>query len=73
MNIRMWVEDDAWFAEIPDLPGLLADGASVTGAIIDLRLATREWIDAARTMDNRSLLKKVTPEIRKFAGVEPIS
>lgn len=46
--IISWSEGDACFvAEVPDLPGCMADGQSYPEAAANAEVAIREWIDTA--------------------------
>ena len=43
-----WSEDDACFlAEVPELPGCMADGASYQEAVLNVEIVISEWISAA--------------------------
>jgi len=41
-------EDDAFVAEVPELPGCAADGKSYQEALANAETIIREWIDTAR-------------------------
>ena len=41
-------EDQAFIAEVPELPGCAADGSSYHEAITNAELVRREWIGTAR-------------------------
>ncbi len=43
-------EDKAFIAEVPELPGCAADGATYRKALANLNLAMREWIETAREL-----------------------
>jgi len=44
-----WSEDDqAFLAEVPELPGCMADGKNYQEALSNLETIIREWIDTAR-------------------------
>ena len=46
--IIFWsTEDDAFVAEVPELPGCLADGSSYQEALANAREIIQEWIDTA--------------------------
>ena len=46
--IVYWSEDDnMYIAEVPELPGCMADGKSYQEAIINAELIVQEWIDTA--------------------------
>jgi predicted RNase H-like HicB family nuclease len=43
-------EDDAFIAEVPELPGCMADGQTYQEAIENVEIVIREWIDTAREL-----------------------
>ena len=43
-------EDDACIAEVPELPGCAADGATYEAALAAVDLVMREWIDTATAL-----------------------
>ena len=43
-------EDQAFIAEVPELPGCLADGASYAEAIANAEKVIQEWIQTAQEM-----------------------
>ncbi|HEY8505287.1 MAG TPA: type II toxin-antitoxin system HicB family antitoxin [Gemmataceae bacterium] len=43
-------EDRAFIAEVPELPGCAADGASYGEALANVELAMREWLETARRL-----------------------
>jgi predicted RNase H-like HicB family nuclease len=43
-------EDQAFIAEVPELPGCAADGATYQEAIVNAELVIREWIETAREL-----------------------
>jgi predicted RNase H-like HicB family nuclease len=43
-------EDQAFIAEVPELPGCAADGATYQEAIVNAELVIREWIDTANEL-----------------------
>lgn len=46
--ILYWSEDDdAYIAEVPELPGCAADGASYTEAIRNAEVVIDEWVETA--------------------------
>jgi predicted RNase H-like HicB family nuclease len=46
--IIYWSEDDeAYIAEVPELPGCMADGSSYQDALANAELVIQEWIDTA--------------------------
>ena len=40
-------EDQAFIAEVPELPGCAADGATYQEAIVNAEVVIREWIETA--------------------------
>jgi predicted RNase H-like HicB family nuclease len=47
--IIYWSQDDeAFVAEIPELPGCMTDGATCQEARANLELVSQEWIETAR-------------------------
>ena len=47
--VTYWSEDDeAFIAEIPELPGCLSDGPTEAEARINIRVIAQEWINRAR-------------------------
>ena len=49
-------EDEAFIAEVPELPGCMADGATYEEAIKNVQVVISEWIETARE------LKREIPE-----------
>lgn len=46
--ILFWSEDDeAFIAEVPELPGCAADGATYKEALENAEIVIREWIETA--------------------------
>ena len=49
--IMYWSEEDqAFIAEVPELPGCAADGASYLEAMANLERVIDEWIETAQEM-----------------------
>ena len=47
--ILYWsAEDAAFIAEVPELPGCAADGATYQDALAHMEVVIREWIETAR-------------------------
>jgi predicted RNase H-like HicB family nuclease len=43
-------EDEAFIAEVPELPGCAADGNSYAEALSNIEIIIREWIETAREL-----------------------
>lgn len=43
-------EDQAYVAEVPELPGCAADGATYNQALSNAEVIIREWIETAREL-----------------------
>jgi predicted RNase H-like HicB family nuclease len=43
-------EDQAFIAEVPELPGCAADGTSYQEALTNAEVVIREWIETAREL-----------------------
>ena len=49
--ILYWSEDDnAYIAEVPELPGCMADGPTAREALHNVERIAQEWIETAREM-----------------------
>ena len=49
--IIYWSEDDdAFIAEVPELPGCMSDGASYKEALANVEVIIQEWIETAREL-----------------------
>lgn len=49
--IIYWSEDDnAFIAEVPELPGCMADGATYRDAVANAELVIREWLETAEEL-----------------------
>ena len=44
-------EDDAFIAEVPELAGCVADGASYQEALANVEVIIQEWIETAKELD----------------------
>lgn len=43
-------DDDAYIAEVPELPGCMADGPTAKDALHNVEQIIREWIETAREL-----------------------
>ena len=49
--IIYWSDDDnAFIAEVPELPGCMADGKDYYEALTNIELVIKEWIDTAKSL-----------------------
>lgn len=49
--IIYWSDDDqAFVAEVPELPGCAADGKTYQAALANVEVVIREWIDTAKEL-----------------------
>ena len=49
--ILYWsVDDDAFLAEVPELPGCAADGSTRQEALANTEIVIQEWIETAREL-----------------------
>jgi len=44
-------EDKAFIAEVPELPGCMADGETYQEALENVETVAREWVETARETD----------------------
>lgn len=50
--ILYWsADDDAFIAEVPELPGCAADGASYQEALQNAEIIIQEWIETAQALN----------------------
>ena len=43
-------EDEAFLAEVPELPGCMADGATYAEAVANVEVIIQEWIETAEAL-----------------------
>ena len=43
-------QDNAYIAEVPELAGCMADGASYTEAVSNVEIIIQEWIETAKEL-----------------------
>ncbi|HLE90564.1 MAG TPA: type II toxin-antitoxin system HicB family antitoxin [Anaerolineales bacterium] len=52
--IIYWSEEDqAFIAEVPELPGCMADGTTSQEALGNVEVIAREWIETARELGRK--------------------
>lgn len=44
-------EDDAYLAEVPELPGCMADGGTYQEALTRIEIIMQEWMETARRLN----------------------
>jgi predicted RNase H-like HicB family nuclease len=44
-------EDKSFLAEVPELPGCVADGPTLQGALANAEVVIAEWIETARELE----------------------
>lgn len=50
--IIYWSSDDnAFIAEVPELPGCMADGKNYQEALANVEVVIREWIETAKELE----------------------
>ena len=48
------VEDHAFIAEVPELPGCVADGATYQEALTHAEVVIKEWLETAKELGRHS-------------------
>ena len=43
-------EDEAFLAEVPELPGCMADGSSYAEVVANVEVVIQEWIETAKEL-----------------------
>ena len=57
--ILYWsAEDDAFIAEVPELPGCMADGATYREALENVEQIAQEWLETARELGREIAVPK---------------
>ncbi len=51
VNIFWSEEDDAFIAEVPDLAGCMADGATYEEALANAQVVISQWIETAKLLN----------------------
>lgn len=51
-------EDQAFLAEVPELPGCMADGSTYQNALQNVQIVINEWIETAK-QNNRKIPKPI--------------
>lgn len=68
-------EDEAFIAEVPELPGCMADGATYQGALANAEIIIQEWIATARELGRPipEPREEVGSGWRALMGLQPIA
>ncbi|MFN7348779.1 MAG: type II toxin-antitoxin system HicB family antitoxin [Dolichospermum sp.] len=53
MNLYWSEEDQAFIAEVPDLPGCAADGETYQEALQNIEIIMQEWIETAQELGRK--------------------
>ena len=57
--IVYWSEEDqAYIAEVPELPGCIADGATYEESLKNIQVTISEWVETARTLEREIPIPK---------------
>jgi predicted RNase H-like HicB family nuclease len=65
-------EDQAFIAEVPELPGCMADGPTYQEALRNVELVTSEWLETARAgVSHTRAQGKI--DLRIESGKAPVS
>ena len=64
INIYWSAEDEAYLAEVPELPGCMSDGESYQAALNNVQVIMQEWIDTAQELGREIPIPKA-----KLVGV----
>lgn len=51
-------EDNAFIAEVPELPGCAADGSTYYEALVNIEVVIQEWIETAKELGRAIPLPK---------------
>jgi predicted RNase H-like HicB family nuclease len=46
-------EDNSYIAEVPELPGCMADGNTYYGVIENIQVVMNEWIETAKSLGRK--------------------
>jgi len=52
-------KDDSYIAEVPELPGCMADGKSYSETLSNVEIIIREWIETAKETERQIPQPKV--------------
>ena len=59
-------EDQAFIAEVPELPGCIADGETYQSALQNIEIIMQEWIETAQELGREI----PTPKIRSILTID---
>ncbi len=61
--VTFWSDDDnAFIAEMPDLPGCMSDGPTEADARSNIRVIAQEWINRVRCLGREIPMPVPTPQ-----------
>lgn len=67
------VDDQAFIAEVPGLPGCSADGSTYQQALAHVEVVIQEWLETAKELDGLPPNPKADSFLRKPQGLAQVS
>jgi predicted RNase H-like HicB family nuclease len=58
INIYWSQEDQVYLAEVPELPGCIADGETYQSALENVQIIMKEWIETAKELGRKIPIPK---------------